>query len=156
MVFSLDISLISNYMWPMNRDLILFKIGRIQYKAHRFLLGELRGHGIRGIAPSHGEIIGFLILNGPMMMKDIARVIDKDKSTITALIDKLVAMGLVKKTRGVDDSRVSMVSLTKKGESMRGKYLDISARLRAKAYRGFTDGERESLSGLLDRLNGNL
>ena len=140
----------------MNRDLILFKIGRIQYKAHRFLLGELKDHGIRGIVPSHGEIIGFLILNGPMKMKDIARVIDKDKSTITALIGKLIAMGLVKKTRAADDSRVSMVSLTKKGESMRGKYLDISARLRARAYRGFSDGEKESLSQLLDRLSGNL
>lgn len=140
----------------MNRDLILFQIGRIQYKADRFLLAELRRHGIDGIAPSHGEIIGFLLLNGPMRMKEMAAIIDKDKSTLTALVDKLIGMGLVNKTRDTNDSRVSMLSLTEEGESLKQKYRAISGRLREQAYRGFSEDEKEALYGFLKRLNSNL
>ena len=148
--------MISNYIALMNRDLILFQIGRIQYKASRFLLGELRQHGITGIAPSHGEILGFLLVRGPMSMKEIAALIDKDKSTITALVDKLIGMEFVIKRKSPGDSRVNIISLTEKGEALKGKYKDISSRLRAKAYRDISEEERETLSRLLERLNRNL
>ncbi len=140
----------------MNKDHILFQIGRIQYKVNRILINELKKNNINGIAPSHAEIIGSLLMRGPLQMKEIAEIIDKDKSTITALINKLIAKGYVKKKKDIEDNRINIISLTKKGKSLKQKYIDISKKLRLKAYNGFTSKEKEVIYNLLTRMNKNL
>ncbi len=140
----------------MNRDHILFKIGRIQYKTNKILLQELRNYGVTGIFPSHGEIIGSLLLNGPLQMKDIARIIDKDKSTVTALTDKLIRLHYVVKHRDSDDNRVSIISLTEKGKALKPYYKEISKSLREQAYKGFSDDEKKLLCNMLEKLDSNL
>ncbi|HET6459197.1 MAG TPA: MarR family transcriptional regulator [Syntrophales bacterium] len=140
----------------MKKDLIIFLIGRIQYKANRFLLRELRSHGINGLAPSHGEILGYLMARGPLPMSEIGKTIDKDKSTITALVNKLIRLGYVVKKNDSHDSRVSLISLTRKGMSLKQSFLIIARKLRAQSYRDISDDERETLVTLLDKINANL
>lgn len=137
----------------MNKDHILFIIGRINYKANRLLLKELKKHQIVGIAPSHGEIIGALIVRGRLQMKEIAEIIDKDKSTITALINKLIAMGFVQKDRDKDDNRISIISLTKKGKALKPAFIAISEKLRTNAYKEISEKEKQTLYDLLMKLN---
>ncbi|MDD5168767.1 MAG: MarR family transcriptional regulator, partial [Syntrophales bacterium] len=95
----------------MKTNQILFIIGRIQYKANAFLLRELKAHNVSGLAPSHAEILGSLMRRGPLPMLEIPRLIGKDKSTVTALINKLIKLGLVEKARHPDDSRSALISL---------------------------------------------
>lgn len=140
----------------MNRDYLLFKIGRISWKVDRFLAAELAANGIAGIAPSHGEIIGSLLMRGPLMMNELAAIIGKDKSTVTALIQKLINEGFVEKIKDQEDRRISRIALTGKGESLQPVYQRISKRLRERAYKGFTEEEKETLTAFLIKLNNNL
>jgi DNA-binding MarR family transcriptional regulator len=140
----------------MKKDHIIFLIGRIQYKANRFLSQEMKAHRIKGLAPSHGEILGSLMARGPLPMSEIGRIIDKDKSTITALVNKLIKMGYVEKKSDPADSRISLIALTRKGMALKPHFQLIAQKLRAQSYKGVTDDERETLVNLLNKLNTNL
>jgi DNA-binding MarR family transcriptional regulator len=140
----------------MKKDHIIFLIGRIQYKANKFLVQEMRNHHINGLATSHGEILGSLIFRGPLSMTEIARIIDKDKSTITALVNKLIRLGYVEKRKHDADNRFSLITVTQKGEALKPVFVSIARKLRALSYMDIPDGERETLVRLLTKLNENL
>jgi len=140
----------------MNKDHLIFLIGRINYKANRFLLEELKQHGITKLAPSHGEILGALLLRGELQMTQLTKYIDKDKSTITALVNKLIQMGYVKKRKDTTDNRISWIALTEKGSSLKPGIMDISRKLRKKAYENIREQDKEILHALLSKINMNL
>jgi DNA-binding MarR family transcriptional regulator len=148
--------MISNYYGFMKRELIIFLIGRIQYKANKFLIRELNARHMKGLAPSHGEILGALICRGPLPMSEIARIIDKDKSTITALVNKLIKLGYVQKSKDSSDARISLISLTEKGAALKPDILLIGRDLRERAYQGISDEEGETLIRLLTKVDENL
>jgi DNA-binding MarR family transcriptional regulator len=137
----------------MNKDHVLFLIGRINYKVNRLLLTELKKHHIDGIAPSHGEILGALLFRGRLQMKEIAEIIDKDKSTITALINKLIALDYVQKNRDANDNRISIISLTEKGKALKPSFQAISKKLRTRAYENISEKKKQILYDLLMKLN---
>ena len=140
----------------MNKDHIIFLIGRINYKANRFLLEELEMHNIKGLAASHGEILGSLLLRGEIQMTQLTEYIDKDKSTITALVDKLVHLGYVRKRKDTEDKRVTWIALTDKGNSLKPDIMEISKKLQKKAYKHLTEHEKEMLAGLLLKISNDL
>ncbi len=137
----------------MKNDRILFVIGRISYKVNRFLVRELKKHHLGEISPSHGEIIGSLLLRGSLQMKEIAEIIDKDKSTITALINKLIALGYVEKKKDMNDNRISIIKLTANGKALKSIFMEISDKLTKKAFRDLSEQEKEILNILLAKLN---
>lgn len=140
----------------MKNNHILFTIGRINYKVNRFLVQELKKNNLREISPSHGEIIGSLLLSGSLKMKEIAEIIDKDKSTITSLINKLITLGYVEKKKDMADNRISIISLTVKGKALKQLFMEISKKLAIKAFRGISEQEKEILNILLVKLNKNM
>ena len=86
-------------------------------------------------------------------MKEIAEIIDKDKSTITSLIKKLIALDYVEKKKEMNDNRVSIIRLTARGKALKASFLEISAKLTARAYQGISEQEKEILNILLTKLN---
>jgi MarR family transcriptional regulator, organic hydroperoxide resistance regulator len=140
----------------MKNDHILFTIGRINYKVNRFLVKELKKQNLGEISPSHGEIIGSLLLRGSLQMKEIAEIIDKDKSTITSLVNKLISLDYVEKKKDVTDNRISNVSLTAKGKALKPIFVEISEKLETKAFQGISEQEREILNILLAKLNNSM
>jgi len=111
---------------------------------------------MKGLAPSHGDILGALILAGQLSMKELARATNRDKSTVTALVNKLVSLGYVERKTDAGDGRVTLVQLSAKGRSIEPKIRDIGRKLRSLAYRNISKKEREVLIDLLTRIENNL
>jgi len=86
-------------------------------------------------------------------MKEIAEIIDKDKSTITSLINKLIVLDYVEKKKDMDDNRISIISLTAKGKALKSLFMEISEKLTIKAFQGISEQEKEILNILLAKLN---
>ena len=139
----------------MQNKFIVHLIGRINDKANRFLAEQLREHNIEGIAPSHGDIIGALCLADQLPMKELARWIHRDKSTVTSLVNKLVHLGYVEKERDPEDLRVTLVRLSAKGRSVKSDIMKIGRRMRSRAYGNLTAEERRILWELLTKLHDN-
>lgn len=107
------------------------------------------------IATAHGGIFMSLFSNDRLTMGDIARNIRRDKSTITVLIRRLVDLGYIETSPSPSDARTTIVRLSKKGKALEPVFSEISKALRKKAYSGFTDGEKEVLAALLERIRDN-
>lgn len=134
---------------------VISLIASIRHKTDRFLIREMKRHNLIGIIPSHGDILSLLLRKESMAMKDIAATIEKDKSTVTTLVDKLVNMGYVEKRQDCDDNRVTLVSLTDKGKALRKDFREISERLVTTAYKNVPLKEQEALIIALHKINSN-
>jgi DNA-binding MarR family transcriptional regulator len=139
----------------MNPELTIYLIARIREKANRLITEELNRHNLRGIAPSHGDIMLGLFKNTELSMKELAEYIDRDKSTVTYLINKLTQLGYVEKKPGIRDRRKSLISLTRKGRELRGDIIEISEKLLARVFKSLSNEERDVLNELLTRINEN-
>lgn len=94
-----------------NRELIK-TITEIDKKLKLRKLKELELRGIVGLAPTHGDILVALFRNESLSMRDLSETIQRDKSTVTALVNKLIKLGYVEKYKGTEDSRVSFTKVT--------------------------------------------
>jgi MarR family transcriptional regulator, organic hydroperoxide resistance regulator len=128
-------------------------ISRIREKANRFIIHELEEHGITGIVPSHGDILNILFHEERCTMKDLALKIHRTKPNVTVLIDKLVECGYVKKEKSTEDNRITYISLTEKGTSLKPVFFYISKKLRKVVYGGLSDKDAESLEIMLLKIN---
>ncbi len=138
-----------------DKDIPITLISKIREKANRFLISELKNHNMAGLAPSHGDILWALFKHGALSMKGLAELIDRDKSTVTVLVNKLILLGYVRKEPDFADSRVTLISLTDEGRGLKDDLIEISQKLISKVYKTLSEDERVSLIGLLKKVNDN-
>ncbi|WP_408892451.1 MarR family winged helix-turn-helix transcriptional regulator [Paenibacillus taichungensis] len=147
--------MITNYITHMKTTDAISLISKIKEKVNRFILSEMAEQGIQDLATSHGDIIYALYNNSRMTMAEIAKKIGKDKSTVTALVDKLVRNGYVAKDRDATDSRIVHVTLTAKGEELKPVFEHISRRMLDAFYADVTEAEKKELLRILMKIHGN-
>ena len=105
---------------------------------------------------SHGFILFLLTENQKMTMGQIAEKINRDKSTTTVLIKKLLEKGLVKTENCSEDSRKKIISLTEDGKKYNALTGGISRQLLEACYKDFTGEEKETLLKLLVKMSRNI
>ena len=132
------------------------QISKIKQRANAYIMDELAKNDISGLVPSHGDILMVLFHQEDVTMKMLADKIHRTKPTVTVLVNKLVALGLVKKEESEEDARVSYVRLTDKGRGFQGVFHNISLHLARRLFQGFSDNEQKQLEDLLDRVLKNL
>lgn len=131
-------------------------ISRIREKSSKFITQELEANGIKGVVPSHGDIMAVLFGIEKCTMKDLAQRIHRTKATLTVLVDKLIFLGLVEKEKSNEDSRVTYIKLTNAGLKFKPVFEKISNKLNSTVYKGFTEEEASILENLLEKVNKNL
>ena len=129
----------------MKTDHVIALIARVRDKAYEFIIRELNKKKITGLVPSHGGIMSTLFKRDRASMKDLSERIGRDKSTVTALVNKLVRAGYVVKEKDPDDNRITYLCLTTKGRALENDFDEISENLIATAFHGFSQEERESM-----------
>lgn len=138
-------------------------IAQIQNDANNYLDSQLKKIGLSEITTSHGFILFVLSQNKntetqkiePMTMKEISKRIDKNKSTMTVLIDKLLKYGYIIREKNNSDTRYSYISLSEKGKSFIPEMERISKELSEKFYNGFSEDEKKTVFYLLDKILSN-
>ena len=105
---------------------------------------------------SHGFILYLLSIEKQLSKKEIAQKINRDKSTATVLIRRLIDEGLVEETSSPDDNRIKLISLTEKGRRLNRMTSGISRDLLEVCYRDFTEDEKSTLLRLLLKMNSNV
>ena len=140
----------------MKTNHIVSLISKIRSKANRIIISELRDRDIKGLSPSHGDIMFFLFQSGSASMMELANKIDRDKSTITALVKKLVAMGYIETVKDKKDSRVTLVTLTKKGLQLKPDFDEISNILLEHTYGNCSSREKEVIVSGIEKLLRNM
>lgn len=136
-------------------DHIIYLLGRNREGANRFIINELNAYGLKGIAPSHGDALIRLFIHDKLTMQEIAKMIDRDKSTVTTIINKLCYLGYVRREENENDKRSSWITLTQAGKNLQPIFENISRKLLETAYTGFTEQDKEELVRLLELMKPN-
>jgi len=134
---------------------IISLISKIKESANGFITSEMDKWGVKGLATSHGDILDALLRSEKLTMKELADKIGRDKSTITALVDKLIKHGYVEKTRDISDNRVVFVTLTEKGKELKPMFETISQDLLSRVYKDISENEKEELIKTLKKIKKN-
>ncbi|UFT99349.1 MarR family transcriptional regulator [Radiobacillus kanasensis] len=130
-------------------------LSKIRDKVNRFIISEMEKSGIDDIATSHGDIFYALFNESRLTMAEISNKIHKDKSTVTALVEKLVRLGYVTKERDTNDARIVYVNLTDKGRELEPNFESISNKLLNVFYSNISEKEQKDLLIILKKIYGN-
>lgn len=79
----------------MKIDNTLSLVSNLRESINRALVKEMNTQGIEGLVTSHGDILTKLFKHGELPKSQIAVSIQKDKSTVTTLINKLISLDYV-------------------------------------------------------------
>ncbi len=135
---------------------IISLISQIRSKANKLIIKELEKAGIDGIVPSHGGILHVLAMHESCSMQELAKKINRTKPTVTVLVKKLVAIGLVEKIASPVDARINLIRLSAKGNNLMPEIKKISTTLINTTLKGFSEKEIQEVNSYLTRLADNL
>lgn len=136
----------------MNPRDVISLMSKIRGRVNRLIISEMLKRGVDGIVTSHGDIIHALFNRPRLTMAEIAAKIGRDKSTVTALVGKLVRLGYVTKERDTEDTRVVYVALTEKGRALKPMFEEISDGILDLFYTGVSEEEKEELNRILNKI----
>ncbi len=131
------------------------KISQLHTLIQDFLLQKLGEKGFTEFASSHGNILFQLNKTPQIKMGELSAKINRDKSTTTVLVRKLIALGLVQEEVDPKDKRNKFISLTKKGKEYNQMTDELSNELQKTFYKGFTSEEKEQFCAFLNRIEQN-
>lgn len=71
-------------------------------------------------------VLWHLATNGPSIQRDLGRVLELERATLSGIISTLVRKGLVEQTSSGKDQRQRLLTLTAAGEALWAKLPDLS------------------------------
>lgn len=123
-------------------------------KAHRARSGT---HLARiGLHPGQEAVLKALADEDGRTMSNLAQVLGVQPPTVTKMISRMAAQGLLKRVASQTDGRLARVHLTDEGRSRIDEIDRIWTRLEREALAGFDDKDRKRLRRLLRDLERNL
>jgi len=111
-------------------------------------------HALPDIELSPREIKVLLLLGDKeeMIMTDLAAALPAPLSTVTRIVDRLEIKELVERCRSAEDRRIVFVKEAGKGRMLRERFHGTQLKMAALMLQPLSNGEREILLGLLEKL----
>ncbi len=115
---------------------------------------QLRAARQRGLKLSRQEgfAVNALGRSGPATMGTLAEKLSSSMSALTAIIDRLVAQGVVLRERSEEDRRVVRIGLTAKGISLYEEHLNMQLDLSRKMLSRLSAQEQDALLDILRKI----
>lgn len=92
-----------------------------------------------------------ILVDEPISMKDLAIRLRSEPQSVTGIVDRLAARGLVERRDHAPDRRVKMISITDSGQAIAKDFKD-SLDFAAEPLSTLNEGERRALRDLLRRM----
>ena len=132
---------------------VISLISRIHSQTQELTNSMLSKHKL---VSSHGFILYLLSVHEELTMGNLSKLINRNKSTTTVLIRKLIEEDLIKVGQAKNDTRKKIISLTEKGREYNSLTAAGSQNLLKSCYMDFSDEEKDTLLMLLKKMSRNL
>jgi MarR family transcriptional regulator, organic hydroperoxide resistance regulator len=132
---------------------LMAKAQQISQRVFNRLLKEAGGGEINS---AQGRILFALWQKGGMSISALAKETALEPSTLTSMLDRLEAAGLLGREASPDDRRAFVVDCTARGRSLERKYAAVSKRMTELFYGDLRAGEIAAFETTLARIVGNL
>ena len=125
--------------------------------AHNAQIAALRpGMAAASLSPGQPKILDMLALHGSGSQRELADLCAIEPATVSRLLDKMEADGLITRGPAPGCRRSSLVELTELGRARREAFQTVRAGVERRELAGFSPEEERLLRGLLTRLYQNL
>ena len=132
---------------------LISQIKQLQGRVFQRLLTE---SGVEEFNGPQGRILYVLWQQDGVPIAKLVRETGLAKSTLTAMLSRMEASGLVTRCPGQQDGRQVIVKLTPRARGLEEKYDQVSERMNSLFYQGMTEADADALDALLDRVLANL
>ena len=133
-----------------------FLISQIGCIGGRILERLIKDYGVEAFNGAQGRILYVLWEHEKLTITDIARLTSMANTTLTSMLDRMEAEGLVRRVHDKLNRRQIFVSVTEKANEYREKYEQISNDMNDIFYKGFSEAEIISFENQLLRILKNL
>lgn len=131
-------------------------MSRIRHLSGRVFEKLLKESGVDVFNGAQGRILYVLWEHGQLTITEIGRLTSLAKTTLTSMLDRMEAGGLIERIPDKRNRRQVFISVTEKAKSYREKYDLISDKMSEIFYDGFTDDEIIGFENQLRRIIKNL
>jgi len=114
-------------------------------------IADLRAAGI-GLSGTHYGCLAIVREAGPMSQQKLGELVDKDRTTIVAIIDELEGEGLIERRRNPSDRRAYALEVTRHGEDWLERARPVLQGCEERLLATLDAGERAALRELLNRV----
>lgn len=128
----------------------LYRVSRAHRLAAAGLLRRL------GLYPGQEIMLSYLTEHGDQRQSALVMALSIDPSTVTKMLKRLEANGMVARRPCPDDGRVMLVSITDKGRELSDQIDDCWSELEAQTTQGMTETQRDQLAELMALMEANL
>lgn len=130
-------------------------INRLSFVLRSELQQRVRAAG-HDLAAEEWALLMVLWRDGPMAMGRLAAITLRDRTTVTRVVDRLVAKGLLQRMEEEKDRRQVLARVTKLGHRIEASVVGAVAPLIEKAGEGISQEEVEITLSVLRRMAENL
>ncbi len=131
------------------------QISVIRRLINEYLVTEMNKIGMKNIVPSHGDILITLFHHGELTLKQLSFKIRRDKSTVTALVHKLIKNGYLTLRPNEEDKRSKYVCLTEKANTFKEPFISISNSMNTILLQDMSEEDKKILSKYLVKIQEN-
>lgn len=132
------------------------QIRQLQGRIAQKIIKQMPDIDVEGINEAQMNIIFQLWLEDNVTISEIAKRTKLANTTLTNMLERLCAMGMIVKSQNESNRRGTIVCLTEKGKKIQDSYINVVKKMRKINFHGFTKEEIDSLFSYLDRVKENL
>ena len=131
-------------------------ISHIRQVSNRIFERILSERKIDAFNGAQGRILYVLWQEEHISLREIADRTGLAATTLTSMIDRMEAAGLVRRLPDPDDRRKTLLALTEKARELQPDYMAVSTQMNDIFYQGFSEEEIRLCESMLERIHGNL
>ena len=131
-------------------------ISQIRQVSNRIFERILSERKIDAFNGAQGRILYVLWQEEQISLREVADRTGLAATTLTSMIDRMEAAGLVRRTAAPDDRRKTLLALTEKARELQPDYMAVSAQMNSIFYKGFSEEEIRLCETVLVRIHDNL
>jgi len=133
-----------------------FLISQIKQMGGRIFEKILTEYKIDEFNGAQGRILYILWNTDSIPIVELSKKTGLAKTTLTSMLDRMEASGLVKRIFDKIDRRKILISITEKARKLQIEYDEVSFKMNKIYYKGFSDAEISQFEDYLLRISKNL
>lgn len=133
-----------------------FLISQIKQVQSRIFQRLLQDSGVEEFNGPQGRILYVLWQKDEVPIVELSQKTGLAKNTLTVMLGRMEESGLICRKTSESDKRQSLIVLTDRARELQGKYDEVSQKMNAIFYEGFTEKEVLEIDKYLDRILFNL
>lgn len=132
---------------------LITQVKQVGSRVFEKILGDANIQEFNG---AQGKILYVLWQEDGIAINTLAKRVGLANTTLTSMLDRMEAAELIRRVPDERDRRKSRIVLTEKARALQGKYDEVSDKMNALYYVGFSEAEIRQFEDYLRRILKNL